>query len=864
DRWGNLVPGCTVALDMAKGIGRYMPEDSTTTVRATNGQGIIELAYRSTLVSGKETLIAMAGIDPNAAAGSTQINQLGIPKNIYLTSDKMFLTANGADTALLTAQVVNGNSMPVYGAKVLFTPSESIQVTSATTNEDGFAYAVYTSTTQAGLANVIAAVEGTVHTDTTTLTLLPDLSSPTVSLQASVSTVPVTIGQSTSTALITVEVKDAYNNPISNDLVYFQVLEGDGVIAGSTVTNINGQGQLTYTSGGLAGRVRIQASEYLADHSAILELTQSPGPASSIEMTANPPILLNGNGGTAGSTLIAQAADANGNPRPGELILFQLMEGTGTIDPSSTADETGKATTTLTTNMTAGRILVKSRTISPEIDATLELPIYERTLSLAAVPGTLTAGADEPAALVATLAYDNGQPIAGVPIQWEKVSGEAELVVLSTMTNNSGQTYARLFAAPSTGATRVRAFAPSYDPAMESVLGIDVRSAAPSTMEVTATTNVVVADLDGSTITVSIQDTYGNPVPSQAVAFEILSGPGSLSPLSATTDEQGETAAWFNSQLIGATAIRIAVNNYPQLTKDFVITTISGEPKNLTFWAEHIRVEAGSQEPVYLYARLVNSHDNPKMGTPVQFQIAGGAGEIYPLNDVTDPLGMASAFYLPGPASTGTVVLEALVPGWPGLTRNLYLLIVDPQLTITLSPPNPSLFNPAQGETVGLPYEISKDASVSVEIYDRATNNLTAGLDGNSEIQGTHVRLWNGSGITGEGQYYYKVIGIDGNLNRTETDSRTLGESGYFSASTTLETITNVTTAERFAPPQDQLTIAYRVFTPNAATLVTLKVYNSRGELIRTILENESQAAGDQTALWDGLDDGGSLAAAGA
>lgn len=168
-------------------------------------------------------------------------------------------------------------------------------------------------------------------------------------------------------------------------------------------------------------------------------------------------------------------------------------------------------------------------------------------------------------------------------------------------------------------------------------------------------------------------------------------------------------------------------------------------------------------------------------------------------------------------------------------------------------------FNPIAGSQAVIDYTLSSDALVTVNITGRYNPVVT--LAQSEFLQaGSHRIKWNGrdsaGNQVGDGTYEYQI----------EAVSRAVYEfSAYYRGSVVVEGQNPQVTDLAVYPDPFNLNggSASILFTLSENARVTLKILNSKGTPVRTLLKDADSNAGFNSAAWDGRDDNGKTVPAG-
>jgi adhesin/invasin len=266
---------------------------------------------------------------------------------------------------------------------------------SVTDNSDGTYTATLTSATTTGTVTITGTVNAVAITDTETVTLIPGAADGTTSLITATPTSMVADGVTTST--ITVQVKDAFSNNLTNggDTV---ALATDLGSLGSVTDNSNGTYTATLASGTTAGTATITGTVNAVAMTNTATVTLTPGvpdPTTSLITAAPTSIVADG---VTTSTITVQLKDANNNNLISGGDTVAVVTDLGTMG-SVTDNTDGTYTATLTSATTVGTATITGTLNAVAITATATVTLTpgaaDATTSLiTAAPTSIVADGD--------------------------------------------------------------------------------------------------------------------------------------------------------------------------------------------------------------------------------------------------------------------------------------------------------------------------------------------------------------------------------------------------------------------------------------------------------------------------------------
>jgi len=373
-----------------------------------------------------------------------------------------------------------------------------------------------------------------------------------------------------STATVTVTVKDQYGNPMpAGTSVCLNKLTGSGTLgSGPWVTDANGQVTTTITSPTTVGAATIEGTlgtcETPGASIGTVAIDFVPGDpdadASTIEIDKTENVA----DGTTTATITVTVTDADGNPVPaGTSVCLEITLGDGTLSNGPwTTDASGQVTATITSPTTTG-----SATISGTLGTCGSGGDPIGDVDIDFIPGDPSAGDstievdddENPAdgtttsTVTVTVLDENGNIVApGTDICLTSV-GDGTMGSGPWTTDADGKVTTTVTAPTTTGSITVTARLGTCSESGDDVGEVTIDfvpgppSAGDSTIETDRTTNPA----DGSstaTITVTVKDANGNPVPAgTSVCLAITLGDGTISEGPWTTDANGQVTATVTS-----------------------------------------------------------------------------------------------------------------------------------------------------------------------------------------------------------------------------------------------------------------------------------------------------------------------------
>ncbi len=432
DRDGNPAEGVAVVFD-AESWGTIVGE------AVTDSSGVATAVFTSGQSEGLAKIIAHVG----AFSRSTVV----LVGQGSLEASPSILLANGLETSLITAKVINAIGRADSGTVVAF------QTTAGSITPRGVADAagvvMATLTGPASREDISAVVTATVESgdpqsqnDAFGITLVT-FKGITLEVGASPLTIPAD-GSSQST--LTAVLKETSSMiPIAGEAVRFA--SDKGVVVGEAETDERGHGIGTLTSSMEPGAVRVIASygNTLAD---TVEVVFS---SLALSLSAEPPTVRGD--GVSQVEVRAVLKDLTGEALPQRIVGFDTN--VGLVTASDTTNSSGLTMATFTAPAVARDTTAIISVSSLGVVSTLEIPVRGLSLVLTAEPATLVADGSSQSEVRVTLR----EATSGEPIPSEVVWLETNLGSVDSMavTNSEGVAAATFHGGPYTGTATIRA-----------------------------------------------------------------------------------------------------------------------------------------------------------------------------------------------------------------------------------------------------------------------------------------------------------------------------------------------------------------------------------------------------------------------
>jgi hypothetical protein len=597
--------------------------------------------------------------------------QLGPAAQITVVSGNDQAAAiSTALAAPFIARVTDANGNPVPGVAVTFTVDGgggSISAATATTDIDGDARTTLTVGTTVGPNTVTAHVA--TFSSTATFVGTASVGGAAQMTMVSGNAQAGTIG--TALKPFVVLVKDAGGNPVPDFVVTYLVMSGTGSLSLKTaVTDVAGQAQSTFTLGNAAGMYTVAAMATGVTGSPVMfTSTGTAGPAAQIAIVSgsdqSAPI------GTAlQAPFVVAVTDAFGNAAAGASVTFAVTAGGGTLSATNvTTDAAGHAQSTLTVGPAAGPNTATAAIAGGTLvtfNASGRLLTFtddvQPILTASCVSCHVAGGS---ASFTPLTSYSEVRfGVSSVNAAALVVANDPTNSVLVQKTQPTGTMYGNLGASTATRDANAK------------LISDWVKEGALNTATVGPPTKLLVVSGNNQTATVGTAaskplvvkalDANLNPVSGVTVTFAVVTGGGTLSTATATTDSAGQAQSTLTvGTTAGANTATAASTGLTGSPITFTVTGTAGAATQLALASGNNQTAiAGTALALPLVVSAKDTYGNPVAGVTVAFAASGG-GTLSATTATTSSAGLASSMLTVG-TTAGTNTVTASSTGLTG------------------------------------------------------------------------------------------------------------------------------------------------------------------------------------------------------
>ncbi|WP_224371991.1 Ig-like domain-containing protein [Hyalangium versicolor] len=762
DAQGNRVTSSTLSVMLA-----LEPAASGATLSGTTTKAVV-----SGLVSFSDLSVRKAGTAYTLRATATGLTDaVSTPFNIVAGSvdltrtlveiSKNTVTADNTDFTTVTVTVRDAFDNPVSAQAVAFTVTGSgntLSAASGSTGTNGIFSATLKST-KAEAKTISATVNGTAVSPQPQVTFVPG---PAVKLAFVTQPPTQTVAGQVLAPAIDVEALDAQGNRVSSPNVSVTlVLEptSSGATLGGTGTRITASGVASFgdlfiqkagtgytlraTAPGLTSAVS-NPFNIVADVPSLpqttVTLSKSTVAADNLDFT----------------TITVTVRDAFGNPVSGQAVSLAVTGSDNILSSTS-----GPTAADGTFSATLKSIMAEIKTVSATLNGN---PIAQQP-QVTFIPGppvSLRFHTEPPLAVGAGQTMVPSVQVEVLDAQGNRATGSTATIALAVEPTSSGATlggtvsraavagmatFDDLFVRQAGTGYSLRATSVGLSDGVSGLFSVIAGTPSLLTSTLTVAPASLAADnVAEATITVTVKDSYGNPVSNQSVVLAVSGVNNTLTASSGTSGTDGKFVAKLRSTTaevknVDATAASLTL---PTAT----VTFVAGPVSTLNLVAVPTQLEANGTDKTTLTATVEDSFGNRVPNVAITFTATGSGNIFNPGDGNTDVNGQRIA----GLSSTVTGVKTVTATG-AGKTGIATVTFLRPPAQVI----NPVLVGSTASSCATLQYTLTQAASsradVIVEyedngVFKRATQ---AGSSTGSGVQGvatsptgvTHTFLWN-------------------------------------------------------------------------------------------------------------------------
>lgn len=675
----------------------------------TNANGIATATVKSTTNAGDLVLQAELG-------GVTQSQSLHLLQDqfsVALTSSDATLLRDGYETANLTATVLDLLGDPVNDQRVDFTLTGSGTLSGNFSKTNSSGEANVTLMADVGSTNESAQIRASVSTAADSITI------PLYGVALSIRIDPdslVADGEDYVTVEVTVK-ETGSSTPLIDRLVTFAFSPGTFATITPAAKKTNNSGIATATltartstsqTGWVKGRLGDDPSTTLVDSISISIVA----PVRNVSLSsADDGILRNNQDST---TLTALVTDNTGYPVSGQSVAWSLISSTPSgVSLSVSSSETGgdgKATVTLTGDSGTSDATASVRAATGSSADTLNVTLQGISLTLTALPKTITANGVGEAEVEATLKEVNaGRGILGETLTFTTTLGT---IGGTKDTDVNGKAMVKLIADTTSGTATITVYSGPEATGISASTTVELVDPTVTSISLAASTADLqvkgTGGIETASITATVLDRDNQPVPS-GVEVEFTLSPagsgtfgGTATVDTAETDAGGEAVVQFQSGTVASdVTVTAKVLGTSVESSTSLLTVVAGPTTDINITATIISWNDDGLYEREIHAVFSDAFSNAIKDARVYWKaLPLGIGSIIG-SDITDENGVAHSKFIYGRGNEPSTVIYYATN--QGVTDSL----VIPTGTVFLTPSTASILRDG-----------TSNVELSVTVYD--------------------------------------------------------------------------------------------------------------------------------------------------
>jgi adhesin/invasin len=487
----------------------------------------------------------------------------------------------------------------------------------------------------------------------------------------------VPVNSQASSSLI-VMAKDGSNQPIPGKTVTFSLSGGGSLSSNSVTTDSNGMAAVDFTAGGVASTVTITATSSVGS----VSFTETV-----VALSAYTVQVVSGDaqsgavGSVLGSPLKVKVLDGTGAAAQNVSITFSVQSGNGSFAGASskvvTSDTSGFAQATYTLGTTAGMNSVRATITSAAavyasfsesgtVSGGSAVDYSNSTLTLSQASVNANGVNTVTATITVRDAYGNLIPNPMLAVTGSFTGGLGSWSSSGNFVYSSNGTYTNIFRVGTTAGTSVFSGSIGGTVLSSGAVSLTLNNGGNTLAVVSGDLQQVPINSQASSpLTVIARDGANQPIAGKVVSFSV-SGGGSLSAVSATTDANGLASVDFTAGGSSGTSTITASSSIGMVTltetvvalSSYTLTTIAGDTQSAA---------VGSTLGTPLKVLVSSASGGVAPNVSVTFSVQSGNGSIGGLSSkvvTSDSSGYAQASFTLG-TTGGTNSVRAAITSAP-------------------------------------------------------------------------------------------------------------------------------------------------------------------------------------------------------
>ena len=666
---GTPVAGVTISFQIASGSGTLSALTATT-----DATGTAQVTFTAPANPGQSVVLATSGSGNATFALTTSAAVAATSQLITVQGNGVTLLAGASQT--LSVKALSSSGTSVQGVIVSFSivsGSGTLSSSTATTDVNGLAAINFTA--PATNQQVVVLATSVAGNATFQLTCGNTVNgTQLLALTGNNSTVQVNGTQSIRARALT-----SVGVAIAGITVNYSVISGGGTLsAASAATDVNGDAIVTYTAGASASQVILLATSSAGNSSFNVTVANGTGQGSQLLAVAGNAVSI----ATSGTQLLkALAVDSSGTAMSGVTVHFTVMTGSGTLSAATaTTDVSGGAFVTYTAPVSTGNVVVAATSSAGSTTFAINVGGAPAGSTLVSLDGNnasvITNGTQ---ILRARALTPGGVGVAGIVVNFSIITTGGSLSAATATTAMNGDAVVTLTAPATSGQVIVLATSAAGNATFS--MNISTQVSQGSQLLATQGNNTSVLVNATQSIQVKAVDGSGTGIQSVTVNFSIMSGSGSLSAATATTDVNGLATVTYTAPATAGNTSIIATSNAGSVAFTLTVGNSAAGNQVLAIQGNGSSILTSGTQLLTVIARTGSGAALPN--TLINFSVVSGTGTLSAVSSTTDASGLASVTFT-APATAGnSAILASSVAGSVVFNVNYSVLPAGSRLLAT-------------------------------------------------------------------------------------------------------------------------------------------------------------------------------------
>lgn len=590
-------------------------------------------------------------------AGNVTNTKLPVPRRrhdpLTVTLDRYRITSDGSGRARVFAFTFDESGRPVAGAALTGTASEG-ELGAFEQAEPGLWVASYAAPRDGrqSAADIEVRLEarGRSETEIDRISIVRGLPG---SLDLVADPMRIIAGETSQVALVA-RVADSAGNPLAGQPLRLFADRGE-------LAPLVDRGDGSYATS-LAAPALVESGEI--EVKALLPVGGPLKPPAQIAVTADPSSVPNS--WRAFSLVTAVVTDSEGQPVPGEIVLFHVSRGQGTVTPAAISYDAGQAFADFAADPTEEMVTIEAvSTTTPSLRGSVSIQkrssgqfsiitrpaivaqggqgsallvlgedkrVLQATVLLEIVAGSpqrLLASADptrlpadgaSQSALTARLLDAAGNEVRDEVLAWTADRGS-----LSGDSQNDAGAHESTFTAPEgRGSGRASIVVSHAGSGLSATLGIDLDLGPPARIALASDKQELPADgISRAMLTATVEDASGALIPGARVSFEVTAGDAMVAP-SADTDTSGRAVVSLTASTLPED-VEITASLDDGLSASTTIELVAMRPERIEATARPARIRADGLERSEILVIVEDGLGQRLEDEPLSLRVSGSA-----------------------------------------------------------------------------------------------------------------------------------------------------------------------------------------------------------------------------------------------